>query len=129
MADGKQQLTLYDSEVRSKMREKERKGAIYDFVRAMFFSAIPLTQASTFLGQFIMKYCSALRSMPGYQRLSSNYLVEVYQDHMLYLKILIPDKKICFIIDESSDILERLARVLTKIGVDVIDLVSDSTTT
>ena len=66
MAEGKQQLTLYDSEVRSKAREKEHDGAVYDFVRALSFSGIPFSQASSFLGQFVKKYCPTLRSMPGH---------------------------------------------------------------
>lgn len=109
MADGKQQLTLYDSEVRSKMREREHEGAVYDFVRAMSYSGVPLFQANTFLGQFVKKYCPALRSMPGHVQLSNKYLVEVYKEHMSFLKSLIADKKFCFIIDESPDVLGRPA--------------------
>ena len=109
MADGKQQLTLYDSEVRSKMREREHEGAVYDFVRAMSYSGVPLSQANTFLGQFVKKYCPALRSMPGHVQLSNKYLLEVYKEHMSFLKSLIADKKFCFIIDESPDVLGRPA--------------------
>ena len=65
MAEVKQQLTLYDSEVRSKAREKEHEGAVYDFIRALSFSGISFYQASSFLGQFLKKYCPALQSMPG----------------------------------------------------------------
>ena len=61
IAEGKQQLTLYDAEVRSKAREKEHQGAIYDFVRAMTFAGVPLTQVDSFLGDFVKKYCPALR--------------------------------------------------------------------
>ena len=59
MAEGKQ-LTLYDSEVGAKAREKEAVGAIYDLVRALSFSAVPLSQADSFLGQYLKKYCPAL---------------------------------------------------------------------
>ena len=43
--------------------------------------------------------------MPGHTQLSSNYLVEVYQEHMSFLKSLMEDKKFCFIIDESPEVL------------------------
>lgn len=109
MADGKQQLTLYDTEARSRNREKEHEGAVYDLVRAMSYSGIPLHQAGTFLGQFMKKYCPALRTMPGYVQLSNKYLVDVYQDHMSFVKSLITGKKFCFIIDESPDVLGRPA--------------------
>ena len=109
MAEGKQQLTLYDSEVRSKAREKQHEGAVYDFVRALSFSGISFYQASSFLGQFVKKYCPALRSMPGHIQLSSKYLVKVYQEHMSFVKSLIEDKKFSFIIDESPDVLGRPA--------------------
>ena len=92
MAGGKQQLTLYDGEVRFKMREREHEGAVYDFVRAMSYSGIPLSQANTFLGQFVKKYSPALQSMPGYVQLSNKYLLEVYKEHMSFLKSLIADK-------------------------------------
>ena len=108
-AEGKQQLTFYDTEVRSKLREKEQEGAIYDFVQAFSYFGIPLSQADSFIGDFVKKYCPALRSMPGYQQLSSKYLKEVYEDHMTHLKSSIVDKKICIIIDKSPDVLGRPA--------------------
>ncbi len=82
IAEGKQQLTMYDAEVRSKTREKEHQGAIYDFVHAMTFCGLQMTQADSFLGDFVKKYSPALRSMPGSQQLSNKYLKEVYDDHM-----------------------------------------------
>ena len=62
-AEGKQQLTLYDTEVRSKLREKEQEGAIYDFVRAFSYSGVALSQADSFIGDFVKKYCSKLRKL------------------------------------------------------------------
>ena len=76
VAEGKQ-LTLYDSEVRAKTREKVIEREIHDFVHALSFSAIPLTQADTFLGQSLKKYSPALRSTPKYQQLANKYQVEV----------------------------------------------------
>ena len=95
--------------MRSKLREKEHEGAIHDFVRSMAFSGIPLTQADNFLGLFVKKYCPALRSMPTYRQLSNKHLKEIYHDHMMYLKSLIVNKKVCVIIDESPDVLGRPA--------------------
>ena len=106
--EGKQ-LTLFETEIRAKSKEKEAEGAIHDLVRALSFSAIPITQLDTFLGLYLRKYCPALRSMPKSQQVANKYLVDVYNEHMSTIKSKIVGKKICFIIDESPDILGRPA--------------------
>lgn len=61
----KKQVSLYETIVRQKDREKEAEGAIHDFVRALSYSAISINQADSFLGKLFKKYCPAARTMPG----------------------------------------------------------------
>ena len=72
------QLTLYESEVRAKSKERE---AVHDFTRDLACSGLPLNQADTYSGRVFRKYCPAARTMPcSWQK----YLPEVHEQHELY---------------------------------------------
>lgn len=58
------QISLFETVVRKKGKEREAEGAIHDFVRALCYSAISLNQADGFLGKVFKKYCPAARTMP-----------------------------------------------------------------
>uniref|UniRef100_A0A1X7UCT4 Uncharacterized protein n=1 Tax=Amphimedon queenslandica TaxID=400682 RepID=A0A1X7UCT4_AMPQE len=64
-SDKKNQVSLYESVVRQKEKEKEAEGAIHDSVRALCYSAVSLNQADGYLGKLFKKYCQAARTMPG----------------------------------------------------------------
>ena len=105
----KKQVSLYESVVRQKEKEKEAEGAIHDFVRALCYSAISLNQADSYLGKLFKKYCQAARTMPGRRQLEAKYLPEVYAHHKSIIIDMMKDVKISAIIDESPDILGRPA--------------------
>ena len=108
-SEKKKQVSLYESVVRQKEKEKEAEGAIHDFVRALSYSAISINQADSFLGKVFKKYCPAARTMPGRRQLEGKYLPEVYAYHKASVLDMIKDVKISVIMDESPDVLGRQA--------------------
>jgi hypothetical protein len=69
-------VKLFETEVRSKSKEKETEGAIHELVHALAFSAVPISKIDSFVGQYLRKYCPALRSMTKSQQLSRKCLLE-----------------------------------------------------
>jgi hypothetical protein len=103
------QLTLYESEIRAKSKEREAETVAHDFTRALAYSGLPLVQADGYVGKVFRKYCPAARTMPSGRQLARKYLTEIYEQHVSCIKEKIADKKICIILDESPDVLGRSA--------------------
>ena len=103
------QLTLYESEVRVRAKEKEAESAAHDFTRALLYSGVPLNKADGYLGKLFRKYCPAGRTMPGSRQLSRKHLPEVYHQHMAIIKEKTAAVKVNIILDESPDVVGRSA--------------------
>lgn len=103
----KKQVSLYESMVREKEKERECEGAIHDFVRALCYSATSLNQADCFMGKVFKKYCPAARTMPCGRQLEAKYLPEVYRKHKAIMLDMMDDAKVSVIMDESPDVLGR----------------------
>ena len=70
--DTNMQLTLFETEVRQRKKEKEAESATHDFVRALSYSAISLNHADGFVGKLFKKYCPAARCMPTRRQLEQS---------------------------------------------------------
>ena len=102
LKDSNKQLTIYETEVRQRQKEKEAESAYHDFVRALSYSAISLNHADGFIGKLFKKYCPAAR-----WQLEQKYLPEVYAQHKDLIKQEIVDRKVSVIMDESPEVLGR----------------------
>jgi hypothetical protein len=107
--DANKQLTLFETEVRQRKKEKEAESATHDFVRALSYSAISLNHADGFLGKLFKRYCPAARCMPTRRQLEQKYLPEVYAQHKELIKQKINNRKLSIISDESPEVLGRPA--------------------
>ena len=107
--DSNKQLTIYETEVRQRQKEKEAESAYHDFVQALSYSAISLNHADGFIGKLFKKYCPAGRCMPARWQLEQKYLPEVYAQHKDLIKQEIADRKVSVIMDKSPEVLGRPA--------------------
>ena len=107
--DSNKQLTLFETEVRQRQKEREAESATHDFVRALSYSAISLNHADGFVGKLFKKYCPAARCMPTRRQLEQKYLPEVYARHKDLIKQRISSQKLSIIVDESPEVLGRPA--------------------
>ena len=62
-----------------------------------------------YIGKVLRKYCPAARTRPCARQMREKYLPEIFATHMDHIKQNIVDQKVCLILDESSDIIGRLA--------------------
>ena len=108
LQEGKQ-LTLYESEVRVRSKEREAETVAHDFTRALLYSGLSLNKADGYMGKLFRKYCPAARTMPGSRQLSRKYLPEIYEQHISSVKEKIARRRISVILDESPDVIGRPA--------------------
>jgi hypothetical protein len=101
------QLTIAETIVRVKEREEKSESAIHDFVYALVLSAEPIYKANGALGQVFKKWVPAARTMPDQRNLRTNYLPNLFNNHINFIKNIVSERKISLIIDESPDIIGR----------------------
>jgi hypothetical protein len=109
------QLTVAETIVRVKEREEKSESAIHDFVYALVLSAEPINKANGALGQVFKKWIPATRTMLDQRNLRANYLPNLFNSHINFIKNIVSERKISVIIEESPDIIGRKT-VYTLIG-------------
>jgi hypothetical protein len=101
------QLTISETFVNFREKEKQGESACHDFVYALALSASPINKSMGPLGKVFRKWVPSARNMPSNVTLRSDYLPKVFLCQMAFIKNLVKDRKFSVIIDESPDITGR----------------------
>jgi hypothetical protein len=91
---------------------------ILDFIKLCSLADIPLDKVEK-MRPFMKKYCQQGGAIPQAPTLRTIYLPRLYEEHTAALKMLLKDKIVAIIADETTDIRDKsILNVLAKVNVD-----------